>query len=101
MHSIIAFALFAQVFNATQAYTTADAVNPDRLGLATLAGRYMLELGDGCEGLVAGMNVELIIGSDDTALISPACSITIGQRMSSVPCFTVDDVCDVAAEVDE
>ena len=36
MQLLVAIALIAQVFNATAAYTTADPVNPDRLGLATL-----------------------------------------------------------------
>lgn len=101
MTLLLALALLAQV----QAYTTADPVNPERLGLATMDGRYMVELGDGCEGIAADMNVTLIGQTDDAAAITvdgtAICSLRIEQRMSDVPCFTIDDVCDVRAEVDE
>jgi hypothetical protein len=85
------------------AYTTADPVDPARIGLATLEGRYMVELGAGCEDVTAGVNVEVVWASEDMLMVPSAsggCVMFLGERMSDVPCFQTDGVCDVAAEVD-
>lgn len=89
------------------AYTTSDPVNSDRLGLATDNGRYMIELGNGCEGIYAGMNVELLAAQGNMLAVVPSgeslthvCVATIDARMSDVPCFQTDNLCDVAAETD-
>jgi len=39
------------------AYTTADPNDPERLGLATLSGRYSIQLSDRCSGVGLGQNV--------------------------------------------
>lgn len=101
MSVLVAFLLIAQAFVPMQAYTTADPVSPDRLGLATIDGRYMIELGAGCDGLEPGVNVEIVSIEDDTATLardSQACTVRVIQQMSTVPCFQIEDVCDVAAE---
>ena len=46
-----------------QAYVRADPGRSDRVGLATQDGRYALVLGDGCDGVVPGVNV--LMSTDD------------------------------------
>ena len=47
-----------------RAHVTADPGRSDRVDLATQAGRYVLVLGDGCDGVVPGVN--MLMSSDDT-----------------------------------
>lgn len=112
MRLVLAAALFAQtVWPQPQqwAYTTADPVRADQLGLATQQGRYSFALQGTCEWMAADLNVAFYATDDYlTQWIVPkdgdestGCLIMVQQRMSDVPCFTVDDVCDIAAEADE
>lgn len=102
---IVAILLIAQtIVVSVPAYTTADPVNPDRLGLATDRGRYMIQPGAGCSGVVAGMDVQLVIDAIQGVLLIPAsgqqCSVTIDAQMSATPCFTnARGACDVSAEL--
>jgi len=95
MQFVLALALCFQIFAPARAYTTADPISPERLGLATPEGRYMVEPGEGCEGLVADMNVEVMATDDNSALLDYTCVVWIVQQMSSVPCFQIDGICDV------
>ena len=99
MNVLLAFVLFAQIFSPARAYTTADPVSPERLGLATLTGRYMVELDpQGCDYITADMNVEVTATDDTSALLDYTCVVWIVQQMSSTPCFQIDGVCDVNGE---
>jgi hypothetical protein len=101
MSILLGLALLAQVLTAPQAYTTGDI---DQLGLATLNGRYSIELGQGCDDIGPGVNVELLPGSGGVAAIAPigsdqVCNVLIDERTSDEPCAqNSDGDCDVAAE---
>jgi len=105
---ILAFALFAQALVQPQrAYTTADPVRPDAIGLATMDGRYAISRGDNCDGIGPDMNVQLwrVAGFSGIGVIAGldaldnTCNVRFEQRMSDVPWFTNDDGdCDVDAE---
>jgi hypothetical protein len=98
---LLALVLFAQMLFPTAAYTTADPVDPSRVGLATLTGRYSITLGDGCDQVVPMQNVEVVTNSaDSSATLDGDCQIVLGPRMSVTPCFLNDvAMCDVAAEL--
>jgi hypothetical protein len=112
MSIIVAFALFAQVLNPLMpqaAYTTADPINEDRLGLATLSGRYSVKLGERCESIGVGQNVViypyynippwLTIASPEVHNLLDTCQVLVYGRMSNTPCFTNEaGNCDVTAE---
>lgn len=92
---LLALVLFAQVFVAPHAYLAGE---PD--ALATLTGTYAIERGEGCENVVAPVNVELLPGSGGVAAIAPlgtdiVCNIFIGDRLSDAPCLQADGVCDL------
>ena len=98
----------------TWAYTTADPVRPDVLGLATLDGRYAFQPSAACHSSVwsvaDGQEVMLYVVAGRDAWIAPlttdghldaACPIQVQARMSSVPCFVnARGVCDVGQEWD-
>jgi hypothetical protein len=86
------------------AYITGAPV-PEFLGLATLGGRYAIELGTDCEAVVPGVNVivsetpdqPLLQVVDPIAGVQPQrCAINHRQHMSDVQCATnVAGACDV------
>lgn len=85
---------------AVAAYTTADPVREDALGLALPFGRYAIQLAEGCDGVTAGQNVAFR-SEADLDWIEPACHIYVIGMMSDVPCFTNElGECDVAQEFD-
>ena len=103
-----------------QAYTTADPVDPARLGLATTSGRYAIRVWDGCGfTLEPGQNV--LVGGIGTienftvlegdiagdVMVSPVannelhemCALTEATLMDPTPCFmNAEGACDVALE---
>jgi hypothetical protein len=95
-----------------RAYTTADPIDPDRLGLATPDGRFAIRAiaGGGCEGwLQAGRNVLIYpdatlppwLAVSELDGTTGACIVHVEGRMDPTPCMTGDDgACDVAAEGD-
>jgi hypothetical protein len=109
---LLAVALFSQVLNPLMpqsAYTTADPINDDRLGLATVSGRYSVKLGERCESIGVGQNVViypyynippwLTIASPEVQDLLDTCQVLVYGRMSNTPCFTNEaGDCDVAAE---
>jgi hypothetical protein len=104
------------------AYTTADPVDPNRLGLATPDGRYAIELSSGCEigelQRVYAWPVEkidspssyLLAPIDDAGAVvlrtlapdgqitSRLCVAQVDAKMANTPCFG-DGVCDVRYEI--
>jgi hypothetical protein len=91
-----------------QAYITDDPARPDRLGLATQDGRYMLQLGEGCNGVRSGVNV--LVAADDVGaltlqvidpvlgLLDEECEVVDLQHTSDVPCrMNADGLCDVVS----
>lgn len=103
----------AQILNpneSQQAYTTADPINPDRLGLATINGRYSVSLVENCDGVDVGQNILIypnaqippwLITSALDGMENGACIMLINGRMSETPCFlNFEAVCDVTAESD-
>lgn len=109
MTIFLAVALFAQILTQGQAYTTADPINPDRFGLATVDGRYMVELSDtgDCSQVTIDQAVQLwqVPSPDGMAMYTaiapltedgPAedpCFVIVDQKMSDTPCFQTDGVC--------
>jgi hypothetical protein len=91
-----------------QAYTTADPINSDRLGLATLDGRYAIRLEDNCDGITVDQNVLIWPGAQLPPWLtiavdenSPRCLVTVEGRMDTHPCLqNADGACDVAEEHD-
>jgi hypothetical protein len=98
-----------------RAYTLADPVRPDGLGLATTDGRFSISASDHCAdvGIVAGLNVELwqVQGFSGLGVIAPIvdgatepdqsrmCDVRFEQREPGGPCLLNDDgLCDVARE---
>ena len=112
MSIVVVLALFAQVLNPLMpqaAYTTADPINEDRLGLATLSGRYSVKPDHGCEAITVGQNVLiypyynippwLTIAGPEVRDLLDTCQVLVYGRMSNTPCFTNESgECDVAAE---
>lgn len=107
---LLAVALFAQILDPQapqQAYTTADPNNPDRLGLATLTGRYSITPIQDCGDITTEQNVLmwpdyrmppwLSIAPLDGTL--PGCLVRVEGRMSEVSCSITDGVCDINSEV--
>lgn len=118
MTVILAVALFAQILTQGRAYTSADPINPDRLGLATPDGRYMIELTDtgDCSSITTAMNVQLWqvpsndgsrmdtaikpIADDGEVMDQDYCFVIVDRKMDDTPCFVNDDgVCDLASEL--
>jgi hypothetical protein len=109
---LFGIALFAQILNPlapVQAYTTADPINPDRLGLATLTGRYAITPVQGCDWLASGQDVFAYpnwqlppwLGLSGTDAVQPGCVVRVEGRMDATPCFTNDaGECDVAGELE-
>jgi hypothetical protein len=93
-----------------QAYTTADPIDPDRLGLATPDGRFAIRPVQGCDWLAPGQDVNTYpnrtlppwLQLSGTDAVQPGCLVRVEGRMDATPCFTDDaGLCDVAAESDE
>jgi hypothetical protein len=114
---VAAAALIGQIVSPGQAYTTADPVNPERIGLATVDGRYMAQVSDtgDCSSITTAMNVMVWqVTSDDGTRIDTAikplnddgtladqdyCFLVVYRLMDPTPCFLNDSgVCDVASE---
>jgi hypothetical protein len=75
----------------------------DWLGLATTGGRDAVQLGDGCAGVVPGVNVVLDQAGDlqvvdpVTGLNPEVCAVVFRRHISDVPCATNPaGLCDVA-----
>lgn len=90
----------------SQGYTTADPVRPDGIGLATQAGRYAITPIELCDGLYAGLNVEVYLTDDNgvsywLGIDGIPCHVLLGERVSLARCFmNADGLCDIAAEAD-
>jgi hypothetical protein len=109
---LFGIALFAQILNPlapVTAYTTADPINPDRLGLATPDGRYAITPVQGCDWLAPYQQVFAYpnwqfppwLGLSGTDSLQPGCMVRVEGRMDATPCFTDDaGACDVAQEFD-
>jgi hypothetical protein len=84
------------------AYITAAPI-PDWLGLATSSGRDAIQLGDGCAGVLPGVNV-IQVEADEVQVVDPlrglqpeTCTILQRLHMSDVPCATnTSGACDIA-----
>ena len=110
MHLVFAIALFAQVLDplaTVRAYTTADPINPDRLGLATPDGRYAITPSSGCDWLAPAEEVLLYpnwqlppwLGLSGTDATQPGCIVRVEGRMDATPCLlNADGECEVEAE---
>jgi|SRR5579859_6148595 len=101
--SFVALPGHAQVFVPPRAYTLSDASVAGQIDLATLDGRFTIELGPGCGDIVSGINVEFLPGSGGVAGIKlvgsdQVCNVLIDQRLSDTPCAQIDGVCDVSEE---
>lgn len=98
MHLIVVAMLWAQIL-APRAYVLLDV---DQWVLATDTGRYAIELDTGCDAIVPNVNVDFLPGSGGVVAIdlngTGICNLIIDGRVSDVPCFQIDDVCDIAAE---
>jgi hypothetical protein len=105
---LLAIALFAQTLSVpVQAYTVADPVRPDAIGLATPDGYFAVSKSDNCDPAIGpDMNVELrmLVGFSTAGVLNPidqpdhTCAVRFEQKMSDQPCFTNDaGDCDVAA----
>jgi hypothetical protein len=76
---------------------------PDWLGLATTSGRDAVQLGDGCAGVLPGVNV-VVEDSGHLQVIDPVrgvepnvCEVNSRTHISDVPCATnAAGACDVA-----
>lgn len=102
---LLAAALFMQVaLHGPHAYTVSD---PDTgaLELSTQTGTYGLDLGWGCDGMTAGVNVEVLAGSGGVAALVPIgsdvlCNVYIDQQIDNIPCaVNADGVCDLDVPV--
>lgn len=93
------------------AYTSADPVRPDALGLALPTGRWAISKADDCDaiGLAPGENVLFwllqgfssagTVGLPDAQGVVQMCNVRLEQLMDPTPCFTnASGDCDVAAE---
>lgn len=91
----------ARAEGAEQGYL-GGAPNDGWLALWTLDGVYGVQLGDGCDGAVAGVNV--LVDGDQLQVIDPlqglqdqVCTLTTRVKKGDVPCSTnPDGICDVA-----
>jgi hypothetical protein len=97
-----AMLVLAQAAPGGQAYVT-SAPAPEWLGLATLGGRDAIQLGEGCAGVVPGVNVvmdedgELQVVDPINGIDPSACEVVNRVHVSDVPCATSRiGVCDVA-----
>lgn len=106
MSILFAILLFAQpVF--LPAYTVAytDADGTARLGLATPNGTYGISLGDGCDWVGVGQNVQVFSPTSTSDAMwqtgDPAqqfCHFQTVDRVSDTPCQTnADGLCDVGS----
>ena len=98
---LVALALLAQTLPGLQTYTTPDPVGIGQIGLAMPNGRFVVDLGPGCDGITPGENVELDAGSGDVGSLvledGTLCNIYFVAALSDVPCATNDvGDCDVA-----
>ena len=76
-----------------------------RLDLAMPNGRYLVELGDGCDGIGAGVEVYWLAGSHNAGALLPVaapgvvCNAYIAGLVDPTPCaLGADGFCDVNAE---
>jgi hypothetical protein len=90
----------AQTVKGFPAYTLTTS---DGVVLATDTGRYVLEMGYGCNGYWIDQNVDLLPGSGGVAAIAPLgttdtlCNVLIAGQVSDEPCATnADGACDLA-----
>ena len=111
---VVVLALLAQVewtpVPLGPAYLTETPVQANRLGLATVARRYSIVLGDGCTHIAPYQNVTVLAAAQHGAVLQKLpedddgeqpCSVLVEQRMDRTPCFiNADGVCDVAAELE-
>jgi hypothetical protein len=89
-----------------QAYVTGNPANAGWLGLATVDGRYAIQLGEGCGDVVEGVNV--LARSDEANLtlqvvdptqgvLESVCTIVKRVRTGETPCAkNPDSLCDYA-----
>lgn len=116
---VLTFALYIGVHEVTHgqeldplyavpSYTTADPIDPSRLGLATPDGRFAILPLDGCQWLAEGESVNVYpnyalapsLGiSQADVNTGPTCIVRVDGRMSATPCFEDDTgTCAVAEE---
>src|SRR5919199_2307381 len=112
MHLALALALFAQILNPlapVRAYTTADPINPDRLGLATPDGRFAIRPVQDCDWLAPYQEVNAYpnwqlppwLGLSGTDSTQPGCIARVEGRMDATPCdMNADGECDVETEAE-
>jgi hypothetical protein len=89
-----------------QAYITGNPANASWLGLATLHGRYAIQLGDACGDVVGGVNVltrsdganlTLQVVGPTRGMLELVCTIVNIVRTGETPCATnPDGLCDYA-----
>jgi len=98
----VAVLVWLQATPAASGYVTGAPV-PEWLGLATLAGRDAIQLGEGCADVVPGVNVvvdedgELQVVDPINGLRPSGCEVLNRIHVSDVPCATGRmGVCDVA-----
>lgn len=100
--------------NGERAYTTADPVRENGIGLATQTGRWAVSLSDRCAvaEVGAGINVEMwyVEGFSGIATIAPLddqgnwdanrwCGVRFEQQADPTPCFVnAEGACDIASE---
>lgn len=105
--------LWGQVLAPMPAYTTADPVTDERLGLATPYGRYAIVLSPGCTiGELAQVHAWPLTDADGPSgfILAPdldgapstndLCLASVDAKMAATPCFG-DGVCDVRYEYPE
>ena len=112
MHLALALALFAQILNPlapVRAYTTADPIDPDRLGLATPDGRFAIRPIQGCDWLAPyeqgftypNWQIPPWLGLSGTDVTEPGCIVRVEGRMDATPCFkNADGECDGETEAE-
>lgn len=102
MQVILAALLFAQTVSSGISAYTYNAF--DSVALATPSGRFLLDLGLGCDDLTVGQNVILLPGSAGVASIaSPGsayqCNVYVASRLSDEPCNTDDNgFCEISLD---
>lgn len=106
----------AQVLTPGVAYTTADPINPEQFGLATVDGRYRAQISDtgDCSNVGPDMRVYVWqvpsqtgsamytevqpIQEDGQLAEGDVCFVIVYQKMTDVPCFQTDGMCDPNGE---